>query len=132
MKSFIVYSKSTGKYLRRHSGSFRYFRRHLYYKMLHDRPDDFPKASGSWDSPSRKKQSKAVWAAVHKEAFNAEAKDARIYASEGSAIASAGSSSLYLKAPEARSGEEKKKKVYHLPDYLEVHEIGRMEICIKR
>lgn len=132
MKSFIVYSKITGKYLKRHSGSFRYFKRHLYYRLLHNRPDDFPKAHGRYDSPSHKKQSNAVWKAVHKEIFNAEAKDARIYASRGSATASVGSSSWYLKAPEARSREEKKERVYHLTDHLEIHEIGRVEICIKR
>lgn len=131
MKSFIVYSKVTGKYLKRHSGSFRYFRHHLYYKMLHDRPDDFPKAFGNWDSPSRKKQSKAVWDAVYKEVFSVEAEDARVYASRGSATASVGSSRI-TKAPECRTKKEKEDAVYHLPSDLEVHEIGRVEVCIKR
>ena len=133
MKSFIVYSKETGKYLKRHSGSFRYFERHLYYKLLHDRPNDFPEASGSsWGFTSRKKQSDAVWKAVHKEAFSAEPKNARVYASRSFATASVGSSARRLKAPECRSKEEKKELVYHLPSYLEVHEIGRIEICVKK
>ena len=120
--SVIVFNKRTGKYLRRHSGSYRNKWSMLEYK------------SGVEKEIKRRLGSRPSWR-VNREAFekyntkvanflkdmicDATPEDARVYASEGSAISSVGD-----------WGRGNISSKCHLPDHLEIHEIKESFVCV--
>ncbi len=131
--SFIVYNKRTGKYLQKHSGSYRAFRRMWAYKdknaqILKDKFGPAPK----WTTITPDDYYDAYWHKVNifltDSICQAEPNNARQYATEGSAAASVGEYTTSI-APENRKS---KKEVYVLPDYFELHEVAQTFVVVKK
>ena len=130
--SFIVYNKNTGKYLKKHSGSYRALKRNECYK------DYIKKEFGpepSWwvplNTPGRTLYEdywNKVSAFILDRICQAEPGDARQYATEGLAIASIGERTDWT----ARECRRDNKPVYILPDYFELHEVAQTFVVVKK
>lgn len=131
----VIFNKRTGRYLRRHSGSYYTFRRRIIYKRevreriqkeIGNRPNKNDPALAEW----QKKASQIL----EKEMFGANPEDARIYATAGSALTSVGELNPVWREERPKSGEccNKNINVYVLPGYLEIHEIKEAFMCIMR
>ena len=107
----IVYNKNTGKYLKRHSGSYRDFLRKKRYKVAASLG---VRACYYGDlTPEEQAQCDKVTAAAEELAFCADPVEARVYANESSARGSVG----YYR---------------EIPPHLELHEIKEAFVCIMR
>jgi hypothetical protein len=128
----IVFSKRTGKYLKRHSGSFGHKVRMLQYndkvrKTIIEKFGPYP----SW-----KQDGVSIYQDFHRDVhqfcedlvFDANPEDARVYASETSATTSVGTRTTWV-VPEHRSSSN---RVYVLPDHLEIHEIKESFVCVMK
>jgi len=121
----LIFSKRTNKYLRRHSGSFRYAKGMLKYKK--DVIEEIVKIFGPAPSHSRKdieaynKYHNKIRQFCEDKLFNAEVGNAKVYASKGSVMTSVG-----ILRDDWRIAD----KVYKLPDHLEIHEIERSFVCV--
>lgn len=131
--SFIVYNKRTGKYLQKHSGSYRAFRRMWPYngknaQILKDKFGPAPK----WTTLAPDDYYDAYWHKVNifltDEICQAEPNEARQYETEGSAIASIGERTDWT----ARECRRDNKPVYILPDYFELHEVAQTFVLVKK
>ena len=132
----IVKSKITGKFLRRHSGSYNHFRsKKGYDKTVVKRAREemgCPRPKGKWDDPAVKawqeEYNKIVGRLAHEAMFNAEAIEARVYATPGSATASVG---VWNKAQWYENRDTGgKARVYRLPEHLEIHEVVAGNLCL--
>ena len=132
----IIKSRFTGKFLKRHSGSARNLRSKLGYRLQKEAEAlmDRPRPRGTWKNPEMK-----AWNAdlggiterlAHEKMYSAEAIDARIYATKGSALSSIGQFVGSTFAPEARKARGIKGPQYDLPEHLEIHEIVAGNLCI--
>lgn len=122
--SVIVFNKRTGKYLRRHSGSYRDKWDMLRYKKniseeIKKRFGGAPEWSGNREAYY--KYHVEVNRFLKDMICDAEPEDARVYASRGSALTSVGV-----------LDRNRKDRVYKLPDYLEIHEIKEAFVCVMR
>ena len=123
--SVIIFSKRTNKYLRRHSGSFRYAKGMLKYKK--DIEEEIVKIFGPALSHARKdieaynKYHSKVRQFCEDKLFNAEVGDAKVYANKGSVMTSVGI---------LRDDWKTADRIYKLPDHLEIHEIKRAFVCV--
>lgn len=120
----IVFNKRTGKYLKRHSGSYRHKWNTLRYRgNVQERINKKFGKSPLWreDREVYNKYHGKVNAFLKDMICDAAPEDARVYATEGSALSSVG-------AWGAGSTSNK----YHLPDYLEMHEIKEAFVCVMR
>jgi len=131
----IIKSKFTGKFLKRHSGSSRNLRSKLGYRLQKEAEAlmDRPRPRGTW-----KDSEMAVWRAdlgkiterlAHEKMYSAEALDARVYATKGSALSSIGQWTGSSCAPEARKARGIRPRCA-LPEHLEIHEIVAGNLCI--
>jgi len=125
--SVIVFSKRTGKYLKRHSGSFNRLVSMLSFKSgISDKIREELGQCPGWDNGSGlKKQYKwrvKSYKIREDSVFNAEPGDARVYHSESSATSSVG---IWDKDPGS-------KRTYKLPDHMEIHEIKEAFVCVMR
>lgn len=127
----IVKSKITDKFLRQHSGSVNDFKRRIRYKVA--RNGVFmaslpPKTEWerNWPYKETTKRQKAITLEVHKCMYNADALEARRYASPGSATASVGK----WRTEAMKSKYLVEGRVYYLPDDLEIHEIVAGNLCL--
>ena len=122
---FIVFNKRTGKYLKRHSGSYRDLRwRAAFQGKIYN---EVSKEMGP-PPPFEQKEDRAQYdrefnSIAEKLMFSADPGDARVYANEGSAMSSVG---VLNRGPAYR------KQKYKLPDHLELHEIKEAFICVMR
>jgi len=118
----IVFNKRTGKYLRKHSGSFNHYCRVVGWRseVRQEIQKQFGECPFYRDDPEgwNKFRSQADELIVDK-TFDAPPEDARVYHSASSTITSIGS----------WSREDKK---YHLPDFVEIHEIKESFVCVMR
>lgn len=130
----IVKSKITGKFLRQHSGSVGDFRRKIRLKVMKDKTLKLPAKSAAdlkkgkysdWYSNENDERHKAVQLEIHKRMYDAEALEARRYASPGSAKTSIGK--WYYHKPGQHMA---KGATYYLPDDLEIHEIVAGNLCL--
>jgi len=125
--SVIIFSKRTNKYLRRHSGSFRYAKGMLKYKK--DIEEEIVKIFGPSPLHARKdieaynKYHSKIRQFCEDKLFNAEVGDAKVYASKGSVMTSVG-----ILRDDWRTAD----KVYKLPDRFEIHEIKSSSVCVIR
>ena len=132
----IVKSKITGKFLRQHSGSANDFKSRIRWKVATDKTLKLPPKS--IDDQNRGEYSdyyfsngkggerqEAVDAEIHKRMYDAEALEARRYASPGSATTSVGKWHYHKPGQHMAKGA-----TYHLPDYLEIHEIVAGNLCL--
>jgi hypothetical protein len=133
----IVKSKLTGKFLRQHSDSANNFNRRCRWKIQKAQKGKLPPyPSGPWDDPKLQKQrdkhNLALAKLVHAEMYNAEALEARRYASPGMALSSIGKWIGGGLSPEAREarGISSKKHQHVLPEHLEIHEIVAGNLCL--
>jgi len=123
----IVFSKRTGKYLQRHSGSFNRKVSDMRWKLGKKIGEKFGPAPAWHQGMSEKAQDeyKRYHADVRQfcedSIFNAEPGDARVYASEGSAKTSVGTWDKPFKD-----------HVYKLPEHMEIHEIKESFVCVMR
>lgn len=123
----IVFNKRTGKYLRRHSGSFNNKRGMMRYKsgvkeLLTKKLGPCPRWY-RYNSNSKYFEWQRDSTTILEDMIcDAEPEDARVYTTEGSATASVG----------ILNRGRNKKRVYALPDHLEVHEIKESFVCIMR
>jgi hypothetical protein len=130
----IVKSKLTGKFLRQHSGSANNFSRKKHYQILRDKefladlPED-PFGYNFWIEPASDRQ-RAISRETHNRMYDAEALEARRFATPGSAISSIGKFVGSRFAPEARKARGIKTKQYALPEHLELHEIVAGNLCL--
>lgn len=108
----IVKSKITGKFLRRHSGSYR----NLNYDMLHKL---FKNDEGKTSSEQRKKD-------VHEEMFNAIPFNARMYMHVSGAVFSVGKRLSYVVPEMGRDN------VCQLPEHLELYRITKSNLTITK
>lgn len=123
--SVIVFSKRTGKYLQRHSGSFNRAVNMAPYRSKSR--DLIRKKFGSCPSHVEDYEMyRKYWRDVNQFAediiFNAKPEDARVYATESSATTSVG---RFIRGRVS-------KRVYILPDHLEIHEIKESFVCVMR
>ncbi len=123
--SVIVFNKHTGKYLRRHSGSFRNAVQTSQYKsktreMIREKFGTCP----SWHTDREKHDEycNKVYRFSEDLLFDAEPGDARVYATEGSATTSVG----------VWDKDRNNARTYKLPAYLEIHEIKESFACVMR
>lgn len=108
---FIVYNKDTKGYLKKHSGSYRRFRRYVSYDIQKELKEKSVLRPFRTDT----KAYDEYWSAVHKEVskriFSAIPETARDYLTKGGALNSVGFHGRKL-------GEKMR-----LPDNLEIYEI---------
>ena len=122
----IVFNKRTGKYLKRHSGSFSHVVSMVKYKSKYK--EMINKIFGTaprWgrnNSEEYYKYHKKVRQFSEDQVFNAEPGDARVYATKGSATSSVG----------VFNRDKIGSRTYILPDYLEIHEIKESFVCVMR
>ena len=119
----IIKSKLSGKFLRNHSGSANDFNRRIRWQVTGNKEFMFtlpPKIEEDkrWGYPTPRR--KAISKEVHMCMYNAEALEARRYASPGSALTSIGK---WV----GRGAEGSK---YVLPEHLELHEIVAGNLCL--
>lgn len=136
----IIKSKLTGKFLRQHSGSTNAFSRNRRWKVckdqkfldtlppLTDKEHDHVPYSYSNEEPTERQ--KAIRRETHSRMYNAEALEARRFASPSSALTSIGKFIGSNKAPEARKAHGIKGRQYALPEHLEIHEIVAGNLCL--
>lgn len=131
----IVFNKRTGKYLRRHSGSFRYTWRMLQYKKGYK--EEIIKRFGncpSWkrddeeNARIREERGTKIAAFLKDTLCDAEPGDARVYATKRSALTSVGRRTTWV----ATENRDKSEKVYEPLDHLEIHEIKEVSVCVMR
>ena len=129
--SVIVYNKRTGKYLKRHSGSFRHA-----WSRLELRNDIWPiliekfgkRISYRDDIEAARKQELKRRMYLVDLICDAEPEEARVYHSEKSALSSVG----MLNPEWNRHNRDSGIPLYVLPDYLEIHEIKQAAVCVMR
>jgi len=128
----IVKSKITGKFLRQHSGSANDFKSRIHWKVIKDKTLKLPprgKANqgkySDWYSRDNDERQKAIQLEIHRRMYDAEALEARRYASPGSATSSIGKWDFT-----GPSRNITKSRVYYLPDDLEIHEIVAGNLCL--
>jgi len=133
--SVIIYNKRTGKYLRRHSGSYNRFVRFLMFnKEIQNEVEKLFGECPNWTAddpePHYEWRSKAYMFRVDR-ACDAEPEEARVYHSKGSALNSVGELNPRLRG---RHTPDKRLNipVYVLPDYFEIHEIKQVAVCVMR
>ena len=123
----IVFNKRTGKYLRRHSGSFRYKWSDLKFK------DDInkeilklfgPVLNYKEDRENYRRRQRKIDKYLQDKIFDAPPEEARVYHSESSAIQSVGD----WRGPGNTDGAGK----CVLPDRFEIHEIKESSVCVMR
>lgn len=119
----IVFNKRTGKYLRRHSGSYRHKWSMLQYRdgVRKEIKERFGSAI-SWreDVEEYNKHWSKVNNFLKDMICDAPPEDARVYATKGSATASVGVISVNTDY------------IYRLPSHLEIHEIKEAFVCVLR
>lgn len=124
----IVFNKKTGKYLKRHSGSYTSLNRNAYYRAQEDLGIKIqPLWKSVIDEAARNKQIAEVLSAAELKVFSAAPEDARVYASKSSALTSVGKS---VKSETSNKLRPMWKRV--LPDHLELHEIKEAYVCVVR
>ena len=128
----IVKSKITGKFLRQHSGSANAFSRKKHYQVMGDKkftatlPPD-PEGYNFYRDPTSERR-KLINSEAHKRMYDADALEARRYASVGSALSSIGK--WNGKSHFGRDKVKKSEPVHVLPEYLEIHEIVAGNLCL--
>ena len=123
--SVIVFNKNTGKYLKKHSGSFNKLKNSILYRnaayikeVIDTLGED---CLNNW---REKKQHENEIAKIRdKYLYNASTEEARVYHSGSSVLSSVG---------EGIWDKDKQVFKYTLPDYLEIHEIKTSYVCIMR
>ena len=129
----IIKSKLTGKFLRHHSGSANNFSRRKHYQVMEDKeftadlPDN-PEGYNYWRDPPSKRQ-KAIRREAHNRMYDAEAIEARRFATARSAISSIGKWKLWS-ATEERPANNRFTGRSVLPEHLEIHEIVAGNLCL--
>lgn len=121
----IIFSKRTGKYLRRHSGSFRNLIDKIRYKAGRETIESKFGERPSWkgkDKENFNTYQRKVCKFCEDLAFCVKPEDARVYDSRGSATPSVG----------VFNTNWRKGRIYELPDHLEIHEIKESFVCIIR
>lgn len=121
----IVFNKRTGKYLQRHSDSYRHRWSMLQYnkeiiKEVIKKLGPVPLRRE--DREAADKYQAKLNEFLKDKVFNAAPEDARVYATEGSATSSVG---MFSRNKIGR-------RTYILPDYLEIHEIKESFVCVMR
>lgn len=121
----IVYNKRTGKYLKRHSGSYNAFVRNAQYKAQDKYGLTF---RDSLERPPEERN--RLIREVEEIVFSAGPSEARLFSTEGTATGSVG---RWIKnpVPEVKKG----RKIfghYELPDHLECHEVKESFVCVIR
>lgn len=120
----IVFNKRTGKYLKRHSGSYRHKWSMLRYSgEIRKKVEEKLGPTPSWreDREGFDKHQSEVNKLLKDSICDAAPEDARVYAAKGSATASVGV-----------WGWGSGRRVYKLPDHLEIHEIKEAFVCVIR
>jgi len=128
----VIFNKRTGKYLKKHSGSYRdlMWKAGFYGKLYNEIREKLgPAPHRNKDEEAWNKYRQEVRQLAEEKAFSAAPEDARVYATEASAMSSVGKRTTWI-APECRT--DNKKKVYELPDHLEAHEIKESFVCVMR
>lgn len=117
----IVYNKNTGKYLKKHSGSFNHLCRKTDYnsKFREEIKTKFGEEAARWGSPIRKKNIEEIKKIMENYVFNAAPEEAHVYHSAAGVKNSIG-----------RWQSKIEGKV--IPAYLEIHEIKESFVCIMR
>jgi hypothetical protein len=121
----IVFNKRTGKYLQRHSGSYRRKWHMMRYKkgVIEEITKKFgPCPLWRKNSEAYAKYQSKLGRFLRDSICNAEPGDARVYATKGSATASVG----------AFNRDRIGHRTYVLPDYFEIHEIKEAFVCVMR
>lgn len=128
----IVKSKITGKFLKRHSGSYHDFRRRTGHKTSKAAQKELglPRPSGPWNDPEVKAWQEAFYKIqgrlCHERMFSGEALEARVYANPGSALVSVGA----WNRDENGKVTEIDGRLNRLQEHLELHEIVAGNLCI--
>jgi hypothetical protein len=121
----IVFNKRTNKYLRRHSGSYRHKWHMLRYnkEIVEEVQEKFgPVPLWREDGQVAGKYQAKLSKFLKDKICDAAPEDARVYATEGSAISSVG----------VFNRDKIGSRTYVLPDYLEIHEIKEAFVCVMR
>ena len=122
--SVIVFNKRTGKYLRKHSGSYRNKWIMLRYRdEIGKKIEEEIGPGPSWheDRDGFNKHQSKVDELLKDSIFDTAPEDARVYATKSSAISSVGA-----------WGKGSDHSKCHLPDHLKIHEIKESFVCIMR
>ena len=127
----IIFNKRTGKYLRKHSGSYRACVLNWKWKKNNSKlvEEKFGKNPPWTQNERERRRCREYERDVHKfsidQVCDAEPEEARVYHSESSACGSVGRGKW-------RKGRTKDEPKYILPDYFESHEIKQVAVCIMR
>jgi len=125
----IVFNKRTGKYLRRHSGSFRerWYRLGRKKSIEQDIIETFGPNISRFEYPKGydKRQLK-INMFLKDKMCDAPPEEARVYHSKSTALQSVG---IWKRNDEKHKTSFGK---YVLPDYMEIHEIKESFVCIMR
>ncbi len=134
----IIKSKLTGKFLRQHSGSANSFTSKNRWKITKDEKflstlpprGDRESDYGHYGPGTPTERQKKISREVHDRMYNAEAMEARRYATISSALTSIGKSKWLgvTLAEQKRLGGTRLQFV--LPEHLEIHEIVAGNLCI--